>query len=167
MTAVAPPALDRELETESINALRVLSIDAVQAANSGHPGLPMGAAAMAYVLFAEFMDYDPHKPDWPNRDRFVLSAGHGSALLYSLLYITGYDLSLDELKDFRQLGSKTPGHPERCMPPVSTSPPVPSVRALPMASAWLSPRGSWPLPSTVRGTTSSTITSTASFLTAT
>jgi transketolase len=125
LTAVAPPALDRELETEAINALRVLSIDAVQAANSGHPGLPLGAAPMAYVLFAEFMHFDPQKPEWPNRDRFVLSAGHGSALLYSLLHITGYDLSLDELKNFRQLGSKTPGHPERLHAPgidVTTGP---------------------------------------------
>jgi transketolase len=125
LSAVAPPALDRELETEAINALRVLAIDAVQAANSGHPGLPLGAAPMAYVLFTEFMHFDPQEPEWPNRDRFVLSAGHGSALLYSLLYITGYDLSLDELKNFRQLGSKTPGHPERLHAPgidVTTGP---------------------------------------------
>ena len=125
MTAVAPPALDRELETEAINALRVLSIDAVQAANSGHPGLPLGAAPMAYVLFTEFLKFNPQDPEWPDRDRFILSAGHGSALLYSLLYITGYDLSLDELKNFRQLGSKTPGHPERLHAPgidVTTGP---------------------------------------------
>jgi transketolase len=113
LTVVAPRELDRELETEAINAIRALSIDAVQAANSGHPGLPLGAAPMAYVLFTEFMTFNPENPDWPNRDRFVLSAGHGSALLYSLLYLTGYDLSLDEVKHFRQLGSKTPGHPER------------------------------------------------------
>ncbi len=111
MSALAPAAVD--LETESINALRALSIDAVQAANSGHPGLPLGAAPMAYVLFTEFLKFNPQNPDWPDRDRFVLSAGHGSALLYSLLYITGYDLPLEELKNFRQLGSMTPGHPER------------------------------------------------------
>jgi transketolase len=110
--AVAAPR-DVDLETEAINALRVLSIDAVQAANSGHPGLPLGAAPMAYVLFTEFMKFNPADPEWPDRDRFVLSAGHGSALLYSLLYLTGYDLPLQELKRFRQLGSKTPGHPER------------------------------------------------------
>ena len=113
MTAVAPRSVARELETEAINALRVLSIDAVQGANSGHPGLPLGAAPMAYVLWTEFMRFNPKNPLWPNRDRFVLSAGHGSALLYSLLYITGYDLPLEEVKRFRQLGSLTPGHPER------------------------------------------------------
>ncbi len=115
MTAVAPRATDRRqaLETEAINALRVLSIDAVQAANSGHPGLPLGAAPMAYVLWTEFMTFNPQDPYWPDRDRFVLSAGHGSALLYSLLHITGFDLPLDEVMNFRQLDSKTPGHPER------------------------------------------------------
>jgi len=101
------------LQTEAINAIRTLSIDAVQAANSGHPGLPMGAAPMAYVLWQEFLRHNPRDPQWPDRDRFVLSAGHGSALLYSLLHLTGYDLSLDDLKAFRQLGSRTPGHPER------------------------------------------------------
>lgn len=123
MTAVAPRSVD--LETRAINALRVLSIDAVQAANSGHPGLPLGAAPMAYVLFTEFMRFNPRDPEWPNRDRFVLSAGHGSALLYSLLYITGYDLPLEELRNFRQLGSMTPGHPERLHTPgveVTTGP---------------------------------------------
>ena len=101
------------LETQAINAIRTLSMDAVQAANSGHPGLPMGAAPMAYVLWQEFLKHNPRDPQWPDRDRFVLSAGHGSALIYSLLHLTGYDLSLDDLKAFRQLGSKTPGHPER------------------------------------------------------
>ncbi len=101
------------LQTQAINAIRTLSIDAVQAANSGHPGLPMGAAPMAYVLWQEFLKHNPRDPQWPDRDRFVLSAGHGSALLYSLLHLTGYDLSVEDLKAFRQLGSKTPGHPER------------------------------------------------------
>jgi transketolase len=123
LVAVAPRSL--QLETESINALRALSIDAVQAANSGHPGLPLGAAPMAYVLFTEFLRFNPQDLAWPNRDRFVLSAGHGSALLYSLLYLTGYDLPLEELKRFRQLGSITPGHPERLLTPgveVTTGP---------------------------------------------
>ncbi len=102
-----------ELETKAINAIRTLSIDAVQAANSGHPGLPMGAAPMAYVLWQEFLKHNPRDPQWPDRDRFVLSAGHGSALVYSLLHLTGYDLTVEDLKAFRQLGSKTPGHPER------------------------------------------------------
>ena len=100
------------LDELCINTIRFLSVDAVQKANSGHPGLPMGAAAMAYVLWTRFLRHNPHDPHWPNRDRFVLSAGHGCMLLYSLLHLTGYDLLLDELKRFRQWGSKTPGHPE-------------------------------------------------------
>ncbi|MED5395887.1 MAG: transketolase, partial [Pseudomonadota bacterium] len=95
------------------NAVRFLSADAVQKANSGHPGLPMGMADVATVLFSRFLKFDPGAPDWVDRDRFVLSAGHGSMLLYSLLYLTGYeDMTLDQLKDFRQLGSMTAGHPE-------------------------------------------------------
>ena len=95
------------------NAIRALSMDAVQAANSGHPGMPMGMADVATILFTRFLKYDPTAPDWPDRDRFVLSAGHGSMLLYSLLYLTGYeDITIGEIKNFRQLGSKTAGHPE-------------------------------------------------------
>jgi transketolase len=101
-----------ELDQLCINTIRFLAVDAVQKANSGHPGLPMGAAPMAYVLWTRFLRYDPLKPHWPNRDRFVLSAGHGSMLLYSLLHLTGYDLPLSELQRFRQWGSRTPGHPE-------------------------------------------------------
>src|SRR5689334_5083553 len=103
----------------------MLSIDGVQAANSGHPGLPLGAAPMAYVLWSRFLRFNPKNPKWPNRDRFVLSAGHGSMLLYSLLYTAGYELSLDDVKHFRQWGSKTPGHPEYGLTPgveVSTGP---------------------------------------------
>jgi transketolase len=95
-----------------INAIRFLAVDAVQKANSGHPGLPLGAAAMAYTLWSKHLRFNPKDPKWINRDRFVLSAGHGSMLLYALLYLTGYDVSLDDLKSFRQWGSKTPGHPE-------------------------------------------------------
>lgn len=101
------------LDNLAINTIRILSADAVQAANSGHPGMPMGAAAMAYTLWTRFLKYNPADPLWFDRDRFILSAGHGSMLLYSLLHLTGYDLPLDELKRFRQWGSKTPGHPER------------------------------------------------------
>ena len=108
MTSAAPT-----LEKLAIDTIRALSIDAVQQANSGHPGMPMGAAAMAYVLWQDFLKHNPRDPQWPDRDRFVLSAGHGSMLLYSLLHLTGYALSLDDVKRFRQLGSKTPGHPER------------------------------------------------------
>ena len=106
-----------ELDQLCINTIRTLSLDAVQQANSGHPGLPLGAAPMAYVLWTRFLKHNPKNPKWENRDRFLLSAGHGSMLLYSLLYLTGYDLSLDELKNFRQWGSKTPGHPEYGLTP--------------------------------------------------
>ena len=101
-----------ELQNLAINTIRFLSADAVQQANSGHPGLPMGAAPMAYALWTRHLRHNPSNPNWPNRDRFILSGGHGSMLLYSLLHLTGYDLSLDELKNFRQWGSRTPGHPE-------------------------------------------------------
>src|SRR5206468_10526944 len=94
------------------NTIRTLALDAVQKAESGHPGLPLGAAPMAYVLWTRFLRHNPKNPKWENRDRFLLSAGHGSMLLYSLLHLTGYDLPLEELKNFRQLHSKTAGHPE-------------------------------------------------------
>jgi len=100
-----------------INTIRALSIDGVQKANSGHPGLPLGSAPMAYTLFSKHLKYNPKDPHWPDRDRFVLSGGHGSMLLYSLLHLAGYDLSLDDLKNFRQWGSKTPGHPEYGLTP--------------------------------------------------
>lgn len=104
-----------QLDQLCINTVRCLAMDGVQKANSGHPGMPMGAAPMAYVLWTRFLRHNPRNPHWPNRDRFILSAGHGSMLLYSLLHLTGYDLSLDELKQFRQWGSKTPGHPENLL----------------------------------------------------
>ena len=114
-----------ELDQLCINTIRALTIDAVQKAKSGHPGLPLGAAPMAYVLWTKFMRYNPRNPKWENRDRFLLSAGHGCMLLYALLYLTGYDLSLDDIKNFRQWGSKTPGHPENVLTPgveVTTGP---------------------------------------------
>lgn len=100
------------VELLAVNTIRTLSIDAVQKANSGHPGMPMGAAPMAFTLWADHMNHNPKNPEWFNRDRFVLSAGHGSMLLYSLLHLSGYDLAMDDLKSFRQWNSKTPGHPE-------------------------------------------------------
>ncbi len=109
-TASAPPAVG--IETLAVNTIRILSAEAVQEANSGHPGMPMGCAPMAYALWRRHLRFNPSNPDWANRDRFVLSAGHGSALLYSLLHLTGYDLSLEDIRDFRQWGSATPGHPE-------------------------------------------------------
>ena len=102
-----------ELDQQCINTIRFLSVDMVQQANSGHPGMPLGAAPTAYVLWTRWLKHNPRNPHWVDRDRFVLSAGHGSALLYSLLYLSGYDLSLDDIRQFRQWGSKAPGHPER------------------------------------------------------
>ncbi len=111
--AAAPRHSAPVSHAEMANAIRALSMDAVQAANSGHPGMPMGMADVATVLFSRFLKFDPKKPTWPDRDRFVLSAGHGSMLIYSLLYLTGYqDMTLDELKRFRQIGARTAGHPE-------------------------------------------------------
>src|SRR5947207_6829929 len=105
------------IEELCVNSIRTLSIDAVEKARSGHPGMPLGAATMAYVLWTRHLHHHPRSPGWPNRDRFILSAGHGSMLLYSLLFLTGYDLTLDDLKQFRQWGSKTPGHPENILAP--------------------------------------------------
>jgi len=119
-TAAVAPAQTRDSQAASAvthdrmaNAIRALAMDAVEQAKSGHPGMPMGTADMATVLFTQFLKFDAADPAWPDRDRFVLSAGHGSMLLYALLYLTGYaGMTLDEIKRFRQLGSKTPGHPE-------------------------------------------------------
>jgi transketolase len=111
--ATATIDLTREaVEARCVNALRMLAVDMVEAASSGHPGLPLGAAPMAWAVWSRHLRHDPSMPDWPDRDRFVLSAGHGSALLYGLLHLFGYDVSLDDLRAFRQLGSRTPGHPE-------------------------------------------------------
>ncbi len=121
------PLIAPATETDElcINTLRFLAVDAVQKANSGHPGMPMGAAAMAYLLWSRFLKHNPRDPGWFDRDRFVLSAGHGSMLLYALLHLTGYDLPMEELQRFRQWGSRTPGHPERGVTPgveVTTGP---------------------------------------------
>ena len=135
-----------QLDRLSINTIRFLSIDAVQKANSGHPGLPMGAAAFAYVLWTRFLKHNPSNPQWFDRDRFILSAGHGSMLLYSLLHLTGYDLSIDQIKQFRQWGSLTPGHPERGLTPgveVTTGPlgqGVGNAVGMAMAEAFLAAR---------------------------
>jgi transketolase len=100
------------LETLCISTVRVLAADAVQKANSGHPGTPMALAPLGHLLWSRFLNYNPQNPNWPGRDRFILSAGHACMLQYSFLYLTGYDLTLSDIKKFRQLHSKTPGHPE-------------------------------------------------------
>jgi transketolase len=117
MTTATETKKKIDLDQLCINTIRTLSLDAVQKAESGHPGLPLGMAPTAYVLWTKFMRYNPKNPKWFNRDRFLLSAGHGSMLIYSLLHLTGYDLPMSELKNFRQLHSKTPGHPENFMTP--------------------------------------------------
>jgi transketolase len=114
---MADPHTPDERDELAINTIRFLAVDMVEQANSGHPGAPMGQAAMAYMLWSRFLRFDPERPEWPNRDRFVLSCGHASALLYALLHLAGYELSLDEIKEFRQLGSLTPGHPEHELTP--------------------------------------------------
>src|SRR6266478_2865156 len=118
MSAIAQKEnAETDLDQLCINTIRTLSLDAVQKAESGHPGLPLGTAPLAYVLWTRFLRHNPRNPKWENRDRFLLSAGHGSMLLYSLLHLTGYDLPLEELKNFRQWNSKTPGHPEYGLTP--------------------------------------------------
>jgi len=113
MSAVSPPVTHAtDLDRLAVNTIRFLAVDAVEKAKSGHPGTPMGMADAAYVLWTRFLRHDPHDPAWPGRDRFVLSAGHASMLLYALLHLSGYDLPLSELERFRQLGSRCPGHPE-------------------------------------------------------
>ena len=103
---------NEDLASHAVNTIRFLSAEAVQKAKSGHPGTPMALAPLSYLLWTRFLRYNPANPEWPGRDRFVLSCGHASMLLYSMLHLTGYDLSLEELKSFRQWGSRTPGHPE-------------------------------------------------------
>ncbi|MFA3781790.1 transketolase [Melioribacteraceae bacterium 4301-Me] len=111
-----------KIEKLAVNTIRILCAEGVQKANSGHPGMPMGMADVAYVLWTKFLKFNPKDPDWINRDRFILSAGHGSMLLYTMLYLSGYDVTLDDLKSFRQLNSRTPGHPEYgCLPGVETT----------------------------------------------
>jgi transketolase len=140
------PKPNRELQELCINTIRILSADAVQNANAGHPGMPMGAAAMAYTLWTEFLRHNPRNPQWFDRDRFVLSGGHGSMLLYSLLYLSGYDLPLEEIKHFRKWGSKAAGHPERGLAPgveVTTGPLGQGFAngvGLAIAEAWLAAR---------------------------
>jgi transketolase len=141
------------------NAIRALAMDAVQQANSGHPGAPMGMADMAVALWGRHLKHNPANPLWADRDRFVLSNGHGSMLIYALLHLTGYDLPMQELRNFRQLHSKTAGHPEYGITPGVG-------RASPTQWAWRWPKSCWPANSTARVTPSSTTTLMCSWATA-
>lgn len=151
---------------ELANAIRALSMDAVQKAKSGHPGAPMGMADIAEVLWRDFLKHNPQNPSWADRDRFVLSNGHGSMLIYSLLHLTGYDLPMEELKNFRQLHSKTPGHPEVGYTAGVETTTVRWVRVLLTQSVWRLQKKRWRRSLTVRATTSSTTTPTPSWATA-
>ena len=153
-------------EAELANAIRALAMDAVEAAKSGHPGMPMGMAEIAVALWKRHLRHNPANPGWANRDRFVLSNGHGSMLLYSLLHLTGYDLPMEELKRFRQLGSKTPGHPEYGHTPGVETTTGPLGQASPTPSAWRSPSACSAPSSTGPITPSSTTTPTPSSATA-
>ncbi len=151
---------------ELANAIRALSMDGVQKAKSGHPGAPMGMADIAEVLWRDYLNHNPANPNWANRDRFVLSNGHASMLIYSLLHLSGYDLPIEELKNFRQLHSKTPGHPEYGYTAGVETTTARWVRGLPTRSGWRLPSARWPRSSTVRATRLLTITPTPSSVTA-
>ena len=127
---------DKNSRKKMANAIRALSMDAVQKANSGHPGMPMGMADIAEVLWNDFMRHNPKNPEWADRDRFVLSNGHGSMLLYSLLHLTGYPLSIEQIKNFRQFNQVTAGHPERSQISVLRQLPVRLVKASRMLLVW-------------------------------
>ena len=144
------------------NAIRALAMDAVQQANSGHPGAPMGMADMAVALWGRHLKHNPANPLWADRDRFVLSNGHASMLIYALLHLTGYDLPLQELKDFRQLHSKTPGHPEHGLTPGVETTTGPLGQGIANAVAWRWPRSCW-RPSSTGPATPSSITTPTSF----
>jgi len=128
--------LDTNLDELLINTIRFLAVDMVQKANSGHPGAPLGESPMAYVLWDRFLKHNPDNPKWPDRDRFILSARHASAMLYALLHLTGYALSLEELKRFRQWGSLSPGHPEYGVVPGVEATTGPLGQGLPMELVW-------------------------------
>jgi transketolase len=151
---------------ELANAIRALSMDAVQKANSGHPGAPMGMADIAEVLWNDFLKHNPNDPTWYDRDRFILSNGHASMLLYSLLHLSGYDLPLEELKNFRQLHSKTPGHPEIGYTPGVETTTGPLGQGLANAVGWRLPNARWAHSSTSQGTTLSITTPTCLWATA-
>ena len=151
---MATTAADITLDQLSIDTLRLLAVDAVEKANSGHPGAPLGCAPIAYLLYHKLMKHNPAHFKWSDRDRFVLSNGHASALLYSTLFLSGYKLTLDDLKSFRQWHSKTPGHPESGETEGVKVPPARSGRASGWPSAWPWPRSTWPRSTTSRASRS-------------
>jgi len=153
-------------QQQMANAIRALAMDAVQQANSGHPGAPMGMADMAVALWAEHLQHNPKNPSWANRDRFVLSNGHASMLIYALLHLTGYKLPIEEIKNFRQLHSKTAGHPEVGITPGVETTTGPLGQGITTPWAWPWPRRCWPPSSTSLATPSSTTTPTCSWVTA-
>ena len=158
-------SIPRAQHDSMANAIRALAMDAVEQAKSGHPGLPMGAADIATVLFSRFLRFDPADPAWPDRDRFVLSAGHGSMLLYAVLHLLGYEkMTIEEIKRFRQLGSIAPGHPENFVTPGVRPRPARWAKAWPTRSGWRLPSATW---RQCLGRISSTIASTDSSRTAT
>jgi transketolase len=146
-----PPTSDRDLRMMA-HAIRALAMDAVQQANSGHPGAPMGMAEIAVALWSAHLKHDPAAPQWADRDRFVLSNGHGSMLIYALLHLSGYALPMAELRRFRQLHSLTPGHPEVDLTPGWRPPPARWARASAMRWAWHWPRSCWRVNSTAPAT---------------
>ena len=135
--------MNPELQKKCIDTIRFLAVDAVEKANSGHPGMPMGAAPMAFVLWSRHLRFNPNEPRWANRDRFVLSAGHGSMLIYAMLHLAGFDVTMDDLKSFRQYGSKTPGHPEFHDTPGVEATTGPLAKASPTPWEWRSPSAWW------------------------
>ncbi len=164
----AVPQVDtKDIDELCVNTIRTLAMDAVQKANSGHPGTPMALAPLAYVLWTQFLRYDPREPKWPDRDRFILSNGHACMLQYAVLHLTGYDLSLDDIKQFRQWDSRTPGHPEHLRTPGVETTTGPLGQGIMNSVGMAMAERIWPRSSTGLNTRSSIIAPTHSAVTGT